>query len=277
MAFLLTAATVLLACGVGWWLLFRRRAPRLKDENLSSIASSVLATRPDLSLHVVDRLDGQERTSVKDAFLAGPDIRWMTVGGDGQADIQDEETKKLHKEFTHFLLECVIRFAENYGHVVVCRDKTTQEFLGALHIVPPYTSSRLFHIHFAKSLISMGKPPFYQHGKATSARFDAFTMSLGQEHEQFIKDQPHWYIQNLGVVPKAQGRGVGRLLMESAKALAGSQPVYLECHDDNVPFYEKCGMKVQKRILFTPKIPDSDDSNAEDAASFPYNCMLYEP
>jgi len=140
-----TTATLLASAVGGWWLIFRRRSSRLTDEDL---APSLDESKPNLSIHTVDRLENNERNNVKDSFLAGPDFRWLTIGGDGREKIKDETTKELHRDLTHYMVECTIRLAENYGHVIVCRDKNTQEFLGAIHIVPPYTSSRLYQAHF---------------------------------------------------------------------------------------------------------------------------------
>ena len=74
---------------------------------------------------------------------------------------------------------------------------------------------------------------------------------------------------NLGVSPAAQGKGVGRKLIAAAAELAGDLPMYLECSDDNVPFYQKQGFTLAKQFLITPK------GNLEDAMPFPYNGMVH--
>jgi len=120
----------------------------------------------------------------------------------------------------------------------------------------------------------MGMPLPYRKEKAIGARFDGFRV-LEREHQQFMKDQPHWYVSTLGVLSAAQGRGIGRMLVETAKTLAGSLPLYLECHDDNVAFYQKCGLKVHTRFMLKPGSQASQDG--PDAAAFPYNSMVYMP
>ena len=102
MAFLAVASAVfVLVSGNGLWL---RPEPRLKD--LSSIdgISTILASQPELSLHVVDHLAEKDKIDFLDAFLAGPDFRWLTVGGDGRQEITDEPTQKVHRDLTHYMI-----------------------------------------------------------------------------------------------------------------------------------------------------------------------------
>jgi len=52
-------------------------------------------------------------------------------------------------------------------------------------------------------------------------------------------------IEDVAVSPESHGLGLGKLLIEDLLALAeekGCYKVVLNCSDDNVPFYEKCGM-----------------------------------
>jgi len=52
-------------------------------------------------------------------------------------------------------------------------------------------------------------------------------------------------IEDVAVSPESRGLGLGKLLIEDLLALAeekGCYKVVLNCSDDNVPFYEKCGM-----------------------------------
>jgi ribosomal protein S18 acetylase RimI-like enzyme len=68
------------------------------------------------------------------------------------------------------------------------------------------------------------------------------------------RGRPHWYLDQLAVDPRAQGRGLGRrLLNESLAALAdpGSVPCFLlTTKESNVAFYRGSGFRVDetKRI-----------------------------
>ncbi len=62
---------------------------------------------------------------------------------------------------------------------------------------------------------------------------------------------PHWYVAVLGVAPAAQGRGVGRALLDDvfARAEADGVPVYLETtNPDNVPLYEHLGFETREEL-----------------------------
>ena len=63
----LIASSALVLTGGGLWYLFRRRAPVLTTENLPPITPE--------NVNVVPRLDDEERTAVKTAFLSGNDFR----------------------------------------------------------------------------------------------------------------------------------------------------------------------------------------------------------
>ena len=59
--------------------------------------------------------------------------------------------------------------------------------------------------------------------------------------------KPHWHIGPLGVLPEAQGRGVGMAMLAAFLEIADQQdlPAYLETDTDrNVAFYRRVGFKV---------------------------------
>ena len=77
---------------------------------------------------------------------------------------------------------------------------------------------------------------------------------------------PHWYLQLLGVDPKAQGKGYGNILMRTMIKRIDKQklPIYLETNlKKNVGFYQNHGFKVVEKF----NIPGSD---------VPSWCMLRE-
>jgi ribosomal protein S18 acetylase RimI-like enzyme len=113
----------------------------------------------------------------------------------------------------------------------------------------------------------MGIPVPVKMGKDVAARFDSF-METATQHKELMKGTPHWYVQVLGVSNDAQGKGVGRKLMNAAIAIAGETPLYLECHDGNVSFYKKMGYQQKRRFELAPK-------GIEDVSTFYYNGMTY--
>lgn len=56
--------------------------------------------------------------------------------------------------------------------------------------------------------------------------------------------EPHWYLETLGVVPEARGKGVGPTLLSPVLERCDAEhlPAYLESSDvRNVPFFERQG------------------------------------
>ena len=69
---------------------------------------------------------------------------------------------------------------------------------------------------------------------------------------------PHWYLWILGVAPSAQGKGIGRRLIESAIGLAEADghPLYLETTNKrNIELYEHFGFCVQQRVAYDGSAP----------------------
>lgn len=121
-------------------------------------------------------------------------------------------------------------------------------FLGALALVPPYMSSLSFTLHFFRTGIPMGRPIPTQMGDDVAARFNAY-VKTADKHKELMSGIPHWYVQVLGVSEAAQGKGVGRKLMDAAIAMAGETPLYLECHDGNVPIKQEAGIHTKGTLL----------------------------
>ena len=77
---------------------------------------------------------------------------------------------------------------------------------------------------------------------------DRFFSVLGALDGPHREDVPadHWYVMVVGVAPEAQGRGLGRALLQPVmdRALAAGLPCYLEtAQPDNVAFYEQLGFR----------------------------------
>lgn len=65
--------------------------------------------------------------------------------------------------------------------------------------------------------------------------------------------EPHYYLAVLGVVPEAQGRGVGSQLLRPMLDRCDTEgvPAYLESSKErNLPFYERHGFRVTGEIRF---------------------------
>lgn len=78
----------------------------------------------------------------------------------------------------------------------------------------------------------------------------ALTQALARVHPQ----EPHWYLDTIGVDPAHQGRGVAGALLRSRlrRCDADGQPAYLESSKPaNVPFYEHFGFQAKE----TPELP----------------------
>ena len=82
-------------------------------------------------------------------------------------------------------------------------------------------------------------------GAAAAGRFFSALAAIEPYHH---RDVPagHWYLFVVGVSPDAQGRGLGRALLQPGldRADAAGQPCYLEtAQPKNVPFYQHLGFR----------------------------------
>ena len=80
-------------------------------------------------------------------------------------------------------------------------------------------------------------------GTAAAERFFSVLAAIDPYHHRDVPAE-HWYVMVVGVVPEAQGSGVGRALLQPImdRADAAGQPCYLEtAQPKNVGFYEHLG------------------------------------
>ena len=212
-------------------------------------------------INAIEAVPGPARALLVESFIPGIDFRWMTAGDDADALLEEgSPLAEKHRELSAYMIECILRFGEQYGHVLCCRDEDGT-FLGSLCLVPPYSSRKLFTAHFMRAVVPLGRPVPEKLGDDVNARFKAFGDALERSAEHLLSEEgPCWYIANLGVVPSAQGKGVGRRLVAAAAAIAGDGKLSLECHDDNVTFYEKLGFDVFDKPLITAPPPSQDGS-----------------
>jgi len=293
--------------GISFFLLFRRQHARLKDEELPRNIPG--ATENDaVSLHSVSKLTSAERKLLVEAFLVGSDSKWLAgiddhdnnadkdEGKNNQQsssstenDTNDRESSAVAQrqwKITEHILSCMISFAEHYGHVVVARDKTKGTFLGSVSIIPPYKNHKLFLAHMERSLwhLKSKKPLPEEIGLLAAARWQAFEVTTMREHDRIMDHQSHFYITNLGVAQNAQGQGVGRILSQVTIQIAAGTPLFLECHDGNLVFYEKMGYTCQQRYrVAVPPLTTSSSSLSEaeaesyNAVPYYYNAMTHQP
>lgn len=264
---MLLGVTAIAAAGAGlsaYYFLFRRVHPRLSTEQLHQLLQAAgIDTDADDGLQVETDYDipDSEKTKIKEGFLAGSDFRWMLAGKDAAAIDHDAALAKQHYRLTMWLCECVMKFAQLYGHVIAYRDKKSGELLGCVSLIPPYQTGWLYKAHFMRTVVPLGRPVPSMLGADVNRRFEGF-LYVEKVHEEVMHGQPHWYVANLGVAPSAQGRGIGRRLLTVSKALAGKHPLFLECHDGNVPFYQKFGYEVASRFDLAPTGETSYHFNA---------------
>lgn len=88
--------------------------------------------------------------------------------------------------------------------------------------------------------------------------------------ELWKSEKGYYFCNIVTVLPEAQGKGVGRALMEEVLKEADEKgiPAYLESSrkDPNVPIYEKFGFKLVREML-------CDD----DGVATPLFCMIRKP
>ncbi|HEY6131963.1 MAG TPA: GNAT family N-acetyltransferase [Halioglobus sp.] len=80
----------------------------------------------------------------------------------------------------------------------------------------------------------------------------------GSKTEQYHPKIPHYYLFAIGVVDGSKGQGLGTSLISHVlrQCDAEGMPAYLEnSKEENLPFYEGHGFRVQKQIRFAASAP----------------------
>lgn len=94
-------------------------------------------------------------------------------------------------------------------------------------------------------LLFTGYPLGYIRARAILGRIDELHKKYGNE--------PHFYLDNIGVLPSAQGRGVASKLIRPALKMADAQKVIVYTDtvtQSNVPFYEHFGFQCVEKCSF---------------------------
>ena len=103
--------------------------------------------------------------------------------------------------------------------------------------------------------------PFWQyivHARELLGIFGARAFEVMQTMDTVEKvhpKEPHWYLQAIGTVPTAQGKGFGGRVLRHrlARIDAEGMPAYLESSkESNIPIYQNFGFELRGEI----KVPD---------------------
>lgn len=95
--------------------------------------------------------------------------------------------------------------------------------------------------------------------KRSTKEIQQLTNIILKKHKEIMKE-PHWYLANIGVDPKYQGKGFGSMLIKSMLEYIEKKgyPVYLETNfQGNVGLYEHLGFEVIDEM----KIPETEITN----------------
>jgi GNAT superfamily N-acetyltransferase len=81
------------------------------------------------------------------------------------------------------------------------------------------------------------------------------SLSLLTRIEKHHPAEPHWYLEAIGTVPEARGRGIGPTVLTPVldRCDAEGVPAYLESSNPrNIPFYERHGF-VRRPLFELPR------------------------
>ena len=124
---------------------------------------------------------------------------------------------------------------------------TTSELSGAVIVMPP----RAWRAPVRATLLEGGA--FGVHlGRA--ARLGA---AIEWHHTRGMRD-PHYYVRDVGVLPRMQGQGIGSCLLRRILERCDSEglPVYLEASSErNAMLYERLGFHVTRELRVSSSPP----------------------
>lgn len=148
----------------------------------------------------------------------------------------------------HVFMAASITDAGRHGHALVARDQ--HGMLGVALWMPPGTfppsGMRIIRMTPGLLRVALAAPrAFRTHMRVGSALMNAHPT------------EPSWYLQAMGVHPRAQRRGVGRQLMRPGLTLAdeANLPCYLQTSDSaNIDYYRRYGFEVSQPAIET--LPD---------------------
>ncbi|MGI8537217.1 MAG: GNAT family N-acetyltransferase [Mycobacteriales bacterium] len=118
------------------------------------------------------------------------------------------------------------------------------------------------HVPLVPAAQAARDPALTRAALAAPRLFGAFAR-LGSAAERTHPEEPHWYLESLGVHPRRQGQGWGGQLVLPAleRADATGLPCYVETSDArNEQFYRRLGFSVVDRPWTTCRtVPTTGD------------------
>lgn len=187
---------------------------------------------PADALHPLGPADAEPAATIlAHAFHTDPFFTWL---------LPDDATRLAW--LTHFMRANVWLARRDDGRLVT-RPAAGADVSGTILAYPPgaYPNHKLDELRFLSRIVArgLGKVPFDRIGRGLRVFKD-----MAADHPK----APHWYISVLGVAPTAQGRGLGRTLVEAITRQADEAgvPTWLETSlPANLGFYGHIGFDVQ--------------------------------
>ena len=172
---------------------------------------------------------------LSDAFRDEPLLTWISRIDAGRHDAR--------REFMEFILRRVI-----FGPGAIYRPATggaAIAWIPAEHLGPQPIGKEIAFLPVALRLT----------GLARLHRLVLARWAIGRHQPM---ERPHDYLFFLGVVPEAQGKGIGAALMRDflRRLDARRRPAFLETAEEtNLPFYARFGFKVTAEYRAAPNSP----------------------
>lgn len=145
-------------------------------------------------------------------------------------------------------MNMVCRYSLNFGEVYA-----TSQNLEGIAAWLPYNKVKISnwqYIRFGMLPVIIGV------GKEIRKELLLYDKLCKKKHKEYA-DFPHWYLYNLAVDPKHQGKGWTSVLLNPMLARADKEklPCYLETNERNVALYEHFGFEVIEQI----SLPEFDN------------------
>lgn len=219
----------------------------------------------EVSLMKEEDIDGAIAT-IQQAFAEDPYNKWI---------YNDRSNFSPTRNHVSLTLRC--RWGIKHALFYVCRSTSNpSKILGTAMWMPPSPSSvpqswsfylSTWYLWFGQ----LGMNIYYGRGGLNVKRYWLWKEAQAKAQEELWNDEKGYYFCNIvTVLPEAQGKGVGRALMEVVlkKADEEGRRCYLESSRDvpNVAIYEKFGFRLVKDML-------CDD----DGDGIKLYCMTREP
>lgn len=213
-------------------------------------------------------IDGAIDT-IQQAFANDPYNNWV---------YPDRSKVSLTRNRVSLTLRC--RWGIQHGLFHVARDTSNpSKILGCAMWLPPRKASEpeswsLYMSYWWLWTNQIRMNLWYGRGGLSTRRYWIWKARQAEAQGELWKDPKGYYFCNIvTVLPEAQGKGVGRALMEEVLRVADEEGIacYLESsrREPNVAIYEKFGFKLAKEM-------ECRDGEGEQDAVMLY-CMLREP